>query len=388
MDAPTSTEPAETPSTQERARRYEAAHNRLFLVRIALTVSALAVYQFTGASAQLAEGLRSRFGPAWILVNALYTMITAFGFEAVMFPVSLYGDWVLEHRYGLSKQGLDGWFMDYLKALVIEILLATAFFGVVYGFLRYAPQLWWAWATAFYVLFAVVLTAIAPVAIMPLFHTFEPLDNPALAEAVRGFAEKAGVRVIGVFRWGLDEKTNAANAALTGLGRTRRIILGDTMLSRYTQDEILAVLAHEIGHDKHRDLARHIVTGSVLAAAGFYAAHLVLRALVARFGFVGPADIGAFPLFVFCLFVFSLVTMPLANAYSRRREFAADAYAVRAVGSASAFVTALEKLAEQNLADKDPPLWIELILHSHPSMSRRIRRACALERSGADRRPA
>lgn len=381
MDAPTSTGLAPGPSAQERARRYEAAHNRLFLARIALTVAALAAYQFTGASAQLAEGLRSRFGQAWILVNALYTLTTAFGFEALMFPLSLYGDWVLEHRYGLSKQGLDGWFLDYLKALVIELLLATAFFGVVYGFLRYAPGLWWAWATLFYVLFAVVLTAIAPVVIMPLFHKFEPLENPALAEAVRGFAEKAGLKIIGVFRWGLDEKTTTANAALTGLGRTRRIILGDTMLSRYTQDEIIAVLAHEIGHAKHRDLARHIVTGTVLAAAGFYAAHLFLRALVARFGFAGPADIGAFPLFVFCLFVFSLITMPLANAYSRRREFAADAYAVGAVGSASALVSALEKLADQNLADKEPPLWIELLLHSHPSMTRRIRRARAVEPS-------
>ncbi len=381
MDAPNTPEPSQSAATGEAARRYEAAHNRLFLLRIVLTLAALGFYLFSGASVQLAGGLRSRFGGFWPVVNGLYTFITVFGFAALMFPVSLYADFVLEHRYGLSKQSLESWFVDYLKSLAVELALAMAFFEVIYVFLHYAPEAWWIWATLFYVLFVVVLTSIAPVVIMPLFHKFEPLDNPSLADAVRVFAEKEGLTVLGVFRWGLEEKTNTANAALAGLGRTRRIILADTMLGRYTTEEIIAVLAHEVGHYRHRDMIRLIVVGAALAAVGFFIARVFLHAMVAQFGFAGVDDIAAFPLFVFCLFLFSLITMPFSNGYSRRREYAADAYAVRATGSDAPLVSALEKLASQNLADRDPPAWIEFLLHSHPSIRRRVDRAREVAKS-------
>jgi len=380
MDKPDDTpEIPPAPSAEQQAKEYEAAHNRLFVVRILLTLAALAVYQLSGASRTLAEGLHLRFGSAWYLVNGIYTLVTVFGFAALMFPLSLFTDFTLEHRYGLSKQGMVGWFLDFLKALALELILAVVFFEVIYALLRFAPHLWWAWATMFYVLFAVVLTSIAPVLIMPLFHKFEPLDNPTLGEAVKSFVEQAGLRVVGVFRWGLEEKTNTANAALTGLGRTRRIILGDTMLTGYTTEEIIAVLAHEVGHYKHRDILRLMASGSILAAIGFYTAHLVLHVLIVTFGFQTAADIATFPLFIFCLFVFSLITMPVANAYSRRREYRADDYAVRSVGSASPLVGALEKLANQNLADRSPAAWIEFLLHSHPSINRRIARARQVE---------
>jgi STE24 endopeptidase len=357
------------------ARDYESTHNRLFLIRLALTVCILAAYLLSGASAQLAAGLRTRFGNAWLLVNGLYTIVTIFGFAAFMFPLSVYSEHTLEHRYGLSRQSFEGWFFDYLKSLLIELVLAVLFVEAIYVFLRYAPNLWWIWATIFYVAVAVVLTAIAPVLIMPLFHKFEPLQNAALTDRVRTFAESAGLRVIGVFRWGLEEKTATGNAALTGIGRTRRIVLGDTLLEGYSEDEILAILAHEIGHYRHRDLARLILSGSITAAAGFYITHRVLGFLVNRFGFAGVDDIASFPLLVFCLLLFSLFTMPVSNGYSRRREFAADAYAVAAMGGPEPLVSALEKLADQNLSDRDPPRWIEWLLHSHPSIGRRVARA-------------
>lgn len=378
MQEPGTSQPAADASKDQRARAYESAHNRLYLIRLALTIAALAAYLLSGASAQLAEGLRLRFGGAWILVNGLYTFVTIFGFAAFMFPLSLYSEYALEHRFGLSRQNFEGWFSDYLKSLVIELVLATVFFGVIYVFLRYAPNLWWMWASLFYILFVVVLAAIAPVAIMPLFHKFEPLENVPLTDRVRAFAEKAGLRVVGVYRWGLEEKTATGNAALAGLGRTRRIILGDTLLDDYTEDEILAILAHEVGHYKNRDMTRLIVVGSTVATAGFYVTHRVLGYLVGAFGFAGVDDIGAFPLLVFCLLLFSLLTMPLSNAYSRRREFAADAYAVQAMGGPDPLAGALEKLADQNLSDRNPPRWIEWLLHSHPSIGRRVARARSL----------
>jgi STE24 endopeptidase len=366
------------PDRAQQAREYEAVHNRLFVGRIVVTVSLIALYLFSGASAELANGLSQRFGDAWWWTNAVYLLVTLFGFSAILFPLSLYSDHYLEHHYELSHQSLNSWLQDHMKSLVIELLLTTAFLSVIYALLHATPQYWWLWATGVYVLISIVLSAVYPVLIMPLFHQFEPLPESDLTKAVRAFATESGLKVLGVFSWGLEEKTATANAALTGLGRTRRIILGDTMLKGYSQDEIIAVLAHEVGHYKHSDMTRLMIIGTALASAGFFAAHLMLQALAVRFGFASIADIGGFPLFIVSLFVFSLVTMPLSNAYSRKREYAADAYAVKATGSAEPLVSALEKLAEQNLADKEPAPWIEALLHSHPSIHRRIAAARAV----------
>ena len=373
--------PAESADRARQAREYESLHNRLFVVRLLLTALALAVFHFSGGSAQLAAGLRAHCGTWWLLTNGLYVLTAIFGFAAFTFPLSFYEEHALERRYSLSRQTFGGWLWDYVKGLVLELVLALVFFEMLYALLRWAPDTWWLFATAFYVVFSVGLSAVAPVLIMPLFHKFEPLDNPELVQRVTDFAQRAGLKVTGVFRWGLAEKTATANAALAGLGRTRRIILGDTLLTGYTTDEILAVLAHELGHQRHHDLTRLLLTGTALAGLAFWILHLILENLALAAGFTGAADIAGFPLLVFCLFLFSLVTMPMVNTYSRRREYAADAYAVATLGAAAPLVGALEKLALQNLDDREPAAWIEFLLHSHPSIARRVAAARAAETS-------
>ena len=363
-------------ASSERAR--EA---REYEVRLLLTALTLALFHFSGGSAQLAAGLRAHCGSWWPMTNGLYVLTAVFGFAAFSFPLSFYEEHALETRYGLSHQTFGGWLWDYVKGLLLELALALVFFEVLYALLRWAPNSWWLLATLFYVAFSIGLSAVAPVLIMPLFHKFEPLDNPALVARVTEFAQHAGLQVTGVFRWGLAEKTATANAALAGLGRTRRIILGDTLLTGYSTDEILAVLAHELGHQRHHDLTRLLVVGTALAGLGFWLLHLVLTKLALAAGCAGAADIASFPILVFCLFLFSLVTMPLVNTYSRRREYAADTYAVATLGSATALTGALEKLALQNLDDREPAAWIEFLLHSHPSIARRVAAARAAEKA-------
>lgn len=358
------------------ARDYDAIHNKLFFLQILVLGILLAVYQFSGASEALANGLAARFGEShWYATNAVYTIVSVFGFAACMFPFSYYSGHVLEHHYGLSHETFGEWLGDFIESLVIDLVIATILFSVIYALLRWVPNLWWLAAAAFYILFGVVLSSIAPVVIMPLFHKFEPLQEGELTEAVRTMISEAGIRVVGVYKWGLEEKTSTANAAFAGLGKTKRIILGDTLLSGYSQDEILAILAHEVGHYRNRDTLRLMVTSSLLAVLGFYIAHHCLSVLVGFFGLSGVDNIAAAPMFIFSLFIFSLISMPFANMHSRRREFAADAYAIDKMGSPDALVSAFEKLADQNLSNKEPVAWIEFLLHSHPSISRRIDRA-------------
>jgi STE24 endopeptidase len=223
----------------------------------------------------------------------------------------------------------------------------------------------------------VILANLAPVILMPLFNKFTPLgdDQAELESRLVTLAGKANTKVLGVFKFDMSRRTTTANAALTGLGNTRRIILGDTLLERYSADEIETILAHELGHQVNRDIPWGILVSSVLTLLGFYLVGLGLEWGVAYFGFYGPADVAAMPLFVLVMGLYGLVTMPLENAFSRWRERRADQYALRMTGNGKAFAAALAKLADQNLSDAEPEPWVEFFLYSHPALSKRIRTA-------------
>jgi len=182
-----------TPTREDLAREYDAVHNRLFLLQILMVAALLAVYQLSGASAALADGLTKRFGAnLWYVVNGVYTLVTVFGFAAFMFPVSYYSDYVLEHHYELSNESFGDWLLDFIKSLAIDLVMAVILFEVIYALLYWQPQWWWLFATVFYIFFAVIVSTVAPVVIMPLFHKFEPLEEGELTAAVREMMEAAG----------------------------------------------------------------------------------------------------------------------------------------------------------------------------------------------------
>jgi STE24 endopeptidase len=250
---------------------------------------------------------------------------------------------------------------------------------VIYALLRAAPQTWWLWAAGAMLLFSVVLANLAPVLLMPLFNKFVPLgdEHADLARRLMRLAERANTRVRGVYRFDMSRRTRAANAALTGIGSTRRIILGDTLIDSFTPDEIETVLAHELGHHVHRDIPIGIVVESVVTLIGFGAAAIIIQWGATALGFAGPSDIATLPLFALAMGAFGVITMPLGNGYSRWRERRADEYALSATGNGEAYASALTRLANQNLADADPEAWVEFLLYSHPALSKRIAMARA-----------
>lgn len=357
------------------AKEYDAVHNRLYVVQLVVVAALLALFQLSGASATLADGLTARFGvDLWYVTNAMYILIVIFGFSACMFPFSYYSDHVLEHHYELSDETFGEWSFDFTKALFVDLLIGVIVFSVIYVLLRLVPEWWWLCATVFYILFSVVLSTLVPLIISPLFHKFEPLRDDELAGAVQAMMDEADIKILGVFKWGFEEKTSTASAALSGFGKNKRIVLSESLLRCYSNDEILAILAHEVGHCKNRDTLRLVVISSVLALIGFYISNLCLVGLIGLLGFEHIFDIGAAPLFIFSLFIFSVISMPISHLQSRRCEFAADAAAIKKMGTAEPLISALEKMADQNLSNKEPALWIELLLHSQPSTARRIAR--------------
>jgi STE24 endopeptidase len=234
-------------------------------------------------------------------------------------------------------------------------------------------QHWWLAAWALFLGLFVLLAQLAPVVLFPIFYKFEPMENEELRRRLVLLSERAGTRVRGVYKWKLSEKSKKANAALTGLGATRRIILADTLLDQYSDDEIEAVLAHELGHHVHRHIFKSILVQAGITLAGFYLANEVLRYAVERGNmFETMSDFANLPLLVLVATVLSFLLMPALNAYSRFNERQADRYCFQSVASVEPFISSMNKLAEQNLAEKTPSRWVEWFFHSHPAIAKRV----------------
>jgi Zn-dependent protease with chaperone function len=279
----------------------------------------------------------------------------------------------LEHRYQLSNLRLRAWIRDEIKGFLVEMVLAGIVAELLYFIMRQAPQHWWliAWA-AFLGLF-VLLAQLAPVVLFPVFYKFAPLENEELKARLVRLGERAGTRVRGVYQWKLSEKSKKANAALTGLGSTRRIILADTLLANYSTDEIEAVLAHELGHHVHRHIFKSILVQAGITFVGFWAANWVLHYTMDRLHvFETLSDFANLPLLLLVVTVLSFLVLPLLNAYSRYNERQADRYAFQSIATVAPFISAMNKLAEQNLAERSPSQVVEWFFHSHPAISRRV----------------
>jgi STE24 endopeptidase len=289
-------------------------------------------------------------------------------------PLSFYQGYTLPHQYDLSTQTFGGWVGDQVKGIAIGGVLGMIMLEIIYAILRVYPTLWWLWAGVILLVFNVLLANLAPTLLMPLFNKFVPLgeDHVELADRLMQLAKRSGTYVRGVFKFDMSKRTKQANAGLTGLGNTRRIIIGDTLLNEFSADEIETVMAHELGHQVNKDIPMGIIFGSITTMVGLYLASLGLNWGVKVFGFSGPADIAAFPLFVIVLGFYSLIIMPLENGFSRWRERRADEYSLSLTHNGTAYASALKRLANQNLSDADPEAWVEWLLYSHPALGKRI----------------
>jgi len=361
------------PERQERAKEYARLGRRLILADLVLTAVYTLAWLLCGWSGSLKQALLAVSANPWFLV-AGYGVVFGAAYYVISLPLSFCEGFVLPHRFQLSTQSLPAWILDQVKVLGVGGILGGVMLEVIYAVLRAAPGWWWLWAGGILLFFNVLLANLAPILLFPLFYKFERLDDEhaVLAERLLVLARKADTRVRGVFKFDMSRRTRAANAALVGLGNTRRIILGDTLVDQFTADEIETVLAHELGHHVHKDIPLGIAFGSVLTLGGMYLASLGLRWGVAVFRFEGPADIAALPLFMLAIGIYGIVTLPLGNAFSRWRERLADAYALQSTNKGAAYASALARLANQNLAEADPEPWVEWLLYSHPALSRRI----------------
>ncbi|WKZ41856.1 MAG: M48 family metallopeptidase [Anaerolineales bacterium] len=364
------------PQRQKQAKEYARIRRRLWLVDTALSAVYMLAWIVLGWSISLRAWIASFAADDWSLI-AIFVIIFGGVFSLVTLPLGYYSGFVLPHRFGQSNQTLKDWIIDRLKGLAIGAPIGLILLELLYLALRLTGDLWWLWAAGGVLVFTVLLSNLAPTLIMPLFNKYIPLgdEHKDLEERLLALAERAKTKVKGVFKFDMSKRTKSANAALTGIGNTRRIVLGDTLINEFTADEIETVLAHELGHHVNRDIPLFIAFGTVSTTLGLYLASLALNWAVGYFGFAGPADIAAFPALALIFSIYGLVTQPLDNAVSRWRERKADDYALQATGKNEAFASAFTRLANQNLGDVDPEKWVVFMFYSHPPLGERIEKA-------------
>jgi len=368
------------PTDSPQARRYNRVKRWLGVSDFVLGLVLLLALLVTGWSNSLRDlAYRAAF-QNYTLAVFLYVLMLMTAGKLLGLGLEYYG-FRLERRFQLSNQRLRSWVWDEFKAFLVGLVIAVILAELLYFILRQAPQYWWfiAWAT-FLMLF-VLMAQLAPVVLFPIFYKFEPLKNEELKARLVRLSEQAGTQVRGVYQWKLSEKSKKANAALTGLGATRRIILADTLLDNYSADEIEAVLAHELGHHVHRHILKSIAVQAGITLTGFWAANWILHYTVDRMHmFETLSDFANLPLLALVSTVLSLLVLPALNAYSRYNERQADRYAFCSIPKVDPFISSMNKLAQQNLAERSPSKWVEWFFHSHPAISRRVAAAEAWER--------
>jgi STE24 endopeptidase len=357
--------------TPPEVKRYQRQKLTASLWSLALSLTCLVIATFVVGPA-LGEVVSTHVSDsAWLRLVVL-AFIYAAALELITLPIDFWSGYILEHRYQLSNQTIAGWIWKQLKGYLIGGPLGLLLLLGLYALLWYGGTWWWVWAAAAWLAVTLVLGQLLPIIILPLFYKVSRLEDESLLQRLRCIAEGTGLAVEGIYRLHLSAETRKANAALAGLGRTRRVLLGDTLLDSFTPEEIEVVFAHEVGHHVHGHLLKMVAWSMILAAMGFWLVDLVLRRAAPALGYSAPDDPSALPILLLVLTAFGLLVAPAQNALSRFFERQCDRYALERTKLAEAYRSAFVKLARMNKADPDPHPVVVWLFDDHPPIRQRL----------------
>ncbi len=356
------------------ARQYARIRHQLLLLDLASWFLFLAAVQWFGVSQLIAAWWSEHAGYVPLAILG-YLAVFGLGYYVVMLPAHFYGSFLLEHRFGLSRLTLGKWLIREAKHLAVSAVISAVLMEGLYVLLRHAPTQWPLLATVGWVLFTVVLARVFPTLLLPMFYKTTPLQNHELVTRLLNLCERVGLRALGVFRFDLGAETRKANAALAGLGKTRRVLLADTLLSEFTPDEIEGVLAHELAHHRFHHITKMLLLSAIGSWVAFALTNRVAGLWISAFHLQGLADIAGFPMLMIWLSGLGVLGLPLQNGISRYFEWQSDHFAVQTTKQPKAFADALRRLAALNLADPNPPKWVEWFFYDHPPITQRIQAA-------------
>lgn len=362
-------------SRKELAKQYEKIKLIVNVTESILSFLLLLLFLWWGYSKKLelfAFGYTANPYLALLIYGVVFGGVSA----VVSFPIDYIFGFKMEHKFGLSNQTFGGWMGERLKGALVGGIIGAPIAFLFYWLLS-SYELWWLYLACIVWVYSILLAQIAPVLIFPLFYKFTPIENEELRSRLLAMCDKIGFKVSGVYKFNMSKTTKKANAAFTGFGRTKRIILGDTLLDSFTEKEIETVFAHELGHYKRGHIKVNILISLFGTFIGLFVMANLYSMLLPVFGFQYRYEIAALPLLALIAAVYSFFTGPLTAAISRRFEYEADRFAIDTTGDIGSFASTMEKLAGQNLANDEPNKLVEFWTYSHPSIKKRIAAARA-----------
>jgi len=357
-----------------RAKQYHRIQLRLSLSRFALSAGFLLGILFSGVSVSFRNAIQSLTLNAWFIVGG-YGVVFYLLIELLFLPLSYYSGYVVEHRFRLSTQNRRAWLWEKGKGIGLSLLLGLLMLEIFYGIIRKYPQGWWLPIAGVFVFIFIILARLAPVVFLPIFFKLKKVEGEELRRRLEELAEQVGTKVRGIYQIDLSKKSKTVNAALAGWGKTRRLILSDTLPQNFTLEETEAVVAHELGHQVGYHTWKMMVLQTITMGLTLFLCERGLRRTIPLFPLQGVDDVAGLPLVMLIVSLLGLVFLPMVNAYSRRLEREADRFSLRSIKSPEFFISTMEKLAELNLADKSPHPVVEFLFYSHPPISKRIKAA-------------
>jgi STE24 endopeptidase len=289
----------------------------------------------------------------------------------INFPLEFYRSYKLEHRFGLSREKFPHWFADQLKEFFVGFLIFIILIEGFFYFLRYHPDNWWWISSIFWILFSVILARLFPVLIIPLFFKYERIENADLRQRILNLAKRMAVKIIDIYQIDFSKKTTKANAALLGLGKSKRVVLTDTLQGKFSPEEIEVILSHEFAHFRLKHLIKMLILNSGVTLFIFYLLSKFAGIIFSRLN-LDLADIAGLGIWIFCFASLQFCLLPLLNWISRNMERNADRLAINYTGLKGAFISMMEKLSQQNLVEQKPAAWIKVFFFDHPPVSERI----------------
>ena len=352
------------------AKKYNNIKLGIGIAKGIISFFVIIAFVYFGYSKELESYLRT-YTENQYLILLLFVVVVGFVSSVINFPVKYYTEFYLEHKYDLSNQTFWKWILEDFKGLLVGSVIGIPILLLFYWVMLTFGSLWWLVFSIAMFFISVVLAQILPIIILPIFYKITPIENEKIKKRILRLAKDVKMKVANVFQFDMSKNTKKANAAFTGLGRTKRIILGDTLVNSYTEDEIETVLAHEFGHYKHKHIIKNLFIGTLSSFITFFAIASLYELSLTWFGFTEITQVSALPILSVWAMLIGLLTTPIGNIISRKFEYEADEYAIKATNKAEAFINTLEKLTDQNLGDKEPHPFVEWFFYSHPSVAKR-----------------
>ena len=358
---------------QQQARRYEKENRLLGLGGLLLSLLVLLVFFHSGFSSFLSRDLfQGNFFVAFIIYVAVLDICLFIG----SFPLSFYSGYIHEHKWKFSNHTVRSWLWEKSKSFLVGLVLMWIVLGLLFWVLDAMSDYWWLAAGGGSALISVILATLFPVVILPIFNKYTPIENEEMTSALEAILNRGGLKSSGFFKEDMSRQTKKENACLAGLGKTRRVVLGDNLMDNMDVPEIRSILAHEVGHYRHRHIWKSIVVGTVQQLIVFFFVNLLMKATFPQFLLSSRENLALLPYFAICAGAVSLVLFgPLGNSLSRYFEKQADRYALENIGDPSPYISALAGLANRNLANAYPEKWVKILYYSHPPIGERLEKA-------------